>query len=279
MSIGIIILHYGDWTTTLRLLDSFRWKTDWMRPLCIISNSGPIGTDFIQDGLGPVDVIVNRHNMGFARGMNTGIASLRDTYGCCHILCMNNDLVVQDPFMISKMIVNWKRDRTIACIGPRIVSPDGVEQNPSMFQLPGRAYFVLRVLKNMFAFSFPLVYRRFGHWARRYASMRLLRGMQSTKSESFLDGPVLHGACFMLTQSYFAHYRGLYPYTYLFAEEYFLKLLIQRVGMKSTMTNETWIFHDEHNATEARYKTDRSTLRFRFGQELRSLLRYLAETR
>jgi len=107
----------------------------------------------------PVAIIENRHNLGFARGVNQGIAASSGNY----LLILNPDTEVRAGFF-EQAISFLKRHPEIGIVAPQHVTPEG-RIIPSCREFP-RHLSILSFMVGL-AFVFPKS-RRFNGWKMGY---------------------------------------------------------------------------------------------------------------
>lgn len=104
----------------------------------------------------PVTYIRRKHNAGFARATNVGIAAAEQS---THILMLNPDTEVL-PGALEAMIDVLERDHHIAVVGPMLVYPDQTLQ-PSVRSFPSFAALVWLFLKLQWLLSTVPWWRRY----------------------------------------------------------------------------------------------------------------------
>jgi GT2 family glycosyltransferase len=86
---------------------------------------------------GSLYVLCERENLGYARGNNRGTRFLLEKFpGMEWLLFSNSDVEIIGDDVAEKLIAVLKKHPDVACVGPRIVSPDGSEQLPFQEPLP-----------------------------------------------------------------------------------------------------------------------------------------------
>jgi len=260
---GLVILHYGNIHVTKECLKSLINCNISDYPICIVLNSNIENNNFneFKEHL-QLEFHNTYRNIGFAKGMNTGIKILIDKYHCQNIACVNNDIRFIDGQMFLKMKKIILNNDTIAIIGPNILNLDGINQNPIPLANFNLLYIVKRLVKNLIGLL--LLYLNIN-----INQKKLFKTKRKIKS---FDEYMLHGACFILTKNYFYQFKGLYNKTFLYAEEYILYYLVRKHGMVPYCLNSTSVIHNEHSSTREKHGSQRKLMIFRLKNESFSLM-------
>ena len=72
--------------------------------------------------------------------------------------------------------------------------------------------------------------------------------IQNVKNEN--NKYVLHGACLFLTDRFFHYYDGFFPRTFLYFEEFILKLMLNKVNGEMIYIEDTYIIHKEDRSSQ-----------------------------
>ena len=161
LSIVIVNFNAGDALgDTLRSLDSglaeFAWEA------VIVDNASTDGSDRVAEQAGPrVRLIRQDRNVGFARGVNAGLAATTAPF----VLVQNPDCALRPGAVgVLKRALDAHRDTAVA--GPRILNPDGTIQesargDPNLLTgLFGRTTVLSRLAPNLGAVRRNLAARR-----------------------------------------------------------------------------------------------------------------------
>jgi GT2 family glycosyltransferase len=116
ISIGVVIVHYGEIETTHKCINSLRDQCD---KIVVVDNHGNFRT--YQQG---VVVIQSVFNIGYGGGCNIGARYLI-LEGYSHILFLNNDLTIEQPDFINR-IERAFIESVADIISPCIKSKDGI---------------------------------------------------------------------------------------------------------------------------------------------------------
>jgi len=116
-SVEVSILCYNQWASTLRLLKSLIKNTNYDCKITVVDNAS---TDETLEKLNEFylnnnihEIIVNKENLGFAKGHNQVINKSKADYICL----LNNDVEVPENWL-EKLIIEAKLDDNIGLISP-----------------------------------------------------------------------------------------------------------------------------------------------------------------
>lgn len=125
MKIGIVILHFGTFQTTLKCLKSLvslEIPNNVSIHPYLIDNSGSLSKDDVPP---KIDLIRNQDNLGYAAGNNVGIKKAIDD-GCDYVWIINNDIILDKKCLVEilNLIAEYK---DALMIGPKIYFAKGYE--------------------------------------------------------------------------------------------------------------------------------------------------------
>lgn len=231
MTFGFTILHYLDAEVTEKCVRSLiAISKDSSVYILIVDNGSNNGSGEILQSIFKdeplVSVLQLEKNLGFAGGNNAGFAWLKEKCNPDFIICSNNDVIfTQQNFM--KSIEQSYEDYHFDVMGPDIIDANGKEHlNPhhlgsvtekhvrkslSDIRLPFAIY-KTGILIPLFEF-----YKR----RKKYAESQIL-----DYTVANLDC-ILQGSCIIYSQKFIlTHKRAFCSYTFLYYEEYILKMII-----------------------------------------------------
>lgn len=263
MKIGIIILNYLNYWDTIECIESLE-KDTYLEKRIIVVDNGSLNESWNMlseryDNQNHIYLLKTEKNEGFARGNNKGIEYARNELDCEFVLLVNNDTIFTECDMIYKILCAY--DTNIGVIGARIISANGLEQNP-MLTSCDKNYVKTTVDRNQrFVYSIckKIWHKRFENVKGLifFKRMILRQKVENRKiveeNQESLD-LMLHGACILLTKDYFEFYPYLYPETFLYYEEHILTELTRKVGLKKKFINTTSIYHKEDQSSEAAFQ-------------------------
>lgn len=173
-----------------------------------------------------VKVIYNSDNVGYFRGLNVGIAHVREQHPQVQVMLVgNNDLTFALDFVdsVAARMVLFER---YPVVSPDIVTLDGEHQNPH----------VIRQISKLREFMFDLYFANYylGR-AIKWLAGRTQRVSDRRDEEQWETGQTIyqgHGACYLLGPLFFSHFELLWAPTFLMGEEFFLSKQLSDAGMQ-----------------------------------------------
>jgi len=116
--VGVVVLDFGRSDDAERAAQSARESGPDVRVLIVENGAAGRGAGAGEAGMPRLCL---RDNLGFAGGMNAGIAQLL-TEGCDRLLLLNNDAVLE-PGCLSRLVAALE-DPSVGAVGPLILSAD-----------------------------------------------------------------------------------------------------------------------------------------------------------
>lgn len=126
--VSLIVLNWNGEKIIKNCLDSLIKNTDYPNYTLTVVDNG--STDKSREILEKffkkkVDLIFNKENLGFSKGMNVGIRYVLKKYNPEYIGLLNNDLLFPDKDWLKKIIAVMEKDKTIGVASPMCIFPDG----------------------------------------------------------------------------------------------------------------------------------------------------------
>jgi GT2 family glycosyltransferase len=280
---AIVILNYRTYGEVFRLINSILMIEDPFKPaIYIVDNGGDTeklsGLVKKCSQLGDIKFLFQETNLGFARGMNVGIARARED-GNEYIVCSNSDIIVPPSFSFSELRRHAIADKKVGLVAPQIFGKNHLAQNPMYFSSPfGGSLFwqIAKIILRIPILGFLIYVIR---WSLKNILNR--RRPQNNKKDSMTqikrDFYCLHGAFFMLTPSYFSYYKNLDPGTFLFYEELILAARLRQVDLFSFLDSSNYVIHIEDVATDKKFNGNKlAKTVYVLRENYKSLVYYLA---
>jgi GT2 family glycosyltransferase len=144
--VAIVIVHYGDNTITLRLVESLEHVVD-----IVIVDNGGLDKSLYSDS---IQILDPKKNLGYLEGFRFAMNRISDNYDW--IAIANNDLVLK---RWSNEIF-YKANQNISMIAPSIKEFSGKELNPhfkhklskfkkGIFQLYFKSFYIAYLMRNI----------------------------------------------------------------------------------------------------------------------------------
>ncbi|MDM0929796.1 glycosyltransferase family 2 protein [Clostridium perfringens] len=255
--IAVVILNYLNYQDTIECIESLKNDVYENKEIIVVDNNSTNNSWEILNEKYKDDNIYflkSEKNLGFAKGNNIGIKYARDVLKASFILLVNNDTIFNETKLLSEMINAYEND--VAIIGPRIIEANGLEQNPVPIEVSKKVveerYNKLMNPNLKDRIKNSNMYSK----AKNKKVFKIIKKILVKQRENSYPSKeispnicskdlVLHGACMMLTKSYFEYYDKLFPETFLYYEENILTLLTKKVNLKKKFINNVAIFHKE----------------------------------
>ena len=184
--VSIVVLNWNAWSITERCLESIKTLNYPNYEVIIVDNgSTRSAPSHFREKYLTCELLETGENLGYTGGNNAGIRSALDRHAD-YILILNNDAVIKDPDMLSKLITCFLANPTTAIAAPRLLEyrPNGV--------FIGSSYTICRSLRVLTSIvtSKPFV----GLWKETKSSLATLEAMgcpSEAMSVFFVSGSVM----------------------------------------------------------------------------------------
>jgi GT2 family glycosyltransferase len=121
-SIGIVIVHFGEFSQTLSCLNSLKaisWPAEIHLSVAVVNNTSDKQISRKLKNHSVVKkVITNTQNIGFAKAVNQGIR-YHLTQAVDFVCLLNNDVLIEDDFL-SPIIHEFKKNNQVGILAPVI---------------------------------------------------------------------------------------------------------------------------------------------------------------
>jgi GT2 family glycosyltransferase len=279
MSIGFVVLHYQTIDDTKACIKSIVDKIDTDDYIItIVDNGSPNKTgSLLQNefaGEKKIKVIINDKNLGFAKGLNSGIEYLRKLRDFDFIALVNNDTEIIGNNWYSKIVEKYNEYK-FHILGPDIISLDGENHsNPVERQLNNIEDLnkLIKYKKRMLLSNYLFIDSTI-RFIKEYIkkTINYKSRIQKKIPHDVIDVQ-LQGSCFILSKLFFEKRNGLYSNTFLYFEEAILRYFADVDNMKMMYTPDIVILHKEGGSTNYDYKNIRSRRIFYLKHSLNSCL-------
>lgn len=129
MKVAVITLNFNGKADTLELLESLESlkAEDYELRTIVVDNGSTDGSvSAINKHYPSIDIFQTGSNLGYAGGFNKGI-KYAQIWGADYYLLINNDVLINDPNLISGLIKTLKSDQNIGLVSPKIYFAKGFE--------------------------------------------------------------------------------------------------------------------------------------------------------
>ena len=270
-----VILHYNVYKETINCINSIKSKIDTSKfHIVVVDNFSPNNSGKLLENKykndDKVSVILNKSNIGFAKGNNVGIDYARQILNPKFICCLNNDtLLEQDDFFIN---ISKEYDKSnAAIIGPKIVLKDNSIQK---FNTKLKTIEEYKLELDDLIMKKKKTYKEYLKQFKFIKKLNSLRKgiLMSKKNYNIRQtNVVLHGCCLIFTPKFFEKLNGFNLKTFMFREEELLYIDIMKNNLISVYLPVIKIRHLEDVATDSIYKNSNEKDKFLRDNQIESL--------
>lgn len=269
MHISFVILHYMTIEDTIQCIESIKNNVVYRDySIILVDNASPNNTGEelkkIYKDDKDITVLINKENLGFAKGNNVGFKYAKYQNKADFIIMINNDTIInQKEFCIN--IIDEYNCNGYDVAGPNIISLiDNQHQNPVPVQMSTVSDVKHRILK--FYILLFLNYIKCDSIIQKI----MLKIKRDKKVNKVMNDYQLHGSCLIFSKKYIEMFEGLYSETFMYCEEDILKYIcsIENLVMKYLPNIE--IYHKEDSSTNEVFKKDILKRRFYYKNSIES---------
>ena len=246
MKIGYVCTNYNNSAYTREAVCSLlKDGGDVYRILVVDNNSDSKNVEALKSVASEfqhVELILNKENVGYFRGLNLGIRHLRSSQRDINIMVVgNNDLVFPADFADS-LRRNLSTFEKHPVVSPDIVTLDDVHQNPHVISKIGK---FREFIYNLYYANYYLAIaiRQLARLTRSFTD-RLDETRHDVAQEIYQG----YGACYLLGPVFFRHFEELWAPTFLMHEEYFLSKQLSDKGLSVYYEPSIKVQHRCHGA-------------------------------
>lgn len=271
---GFVVLHYKTYEMTKLCVQQLLllYQNENIKVVIVDNGSGnqsgeQLKKDYIAND--QVKVILNNKNLGFANGNNIGFDYLKRNYHCKYMVVMNNDILLQDALMLSK-IKKIDNDIGFDVLGPDIYSlVKNNHQNPLR-----KEEYTIEQVKSLIRHH-EVIQRLFP----MYYLKKIMSHAQGKRSKDnifnrrkYIINPVLHGAIYIFGSHFITNREYAFnPKTFLYSEEDILYIECKRNKYKMLYDPEIQAIHLEHFSTNASFSSRYKKMQFVNKEIIKSL--------
>lgn len=269
--VSFVILHYKNLSDTIECIESIN-KLEEDKSIIVVDN-GTLSKDEINMLKKYTnDLVINKENLGFANGNNSGAKYAINKYNPDFLCVINNDTVINQKNFINE-INNLYQEYNFDILGPKILPENSASCNPfnvykTLKQVRQRISYTKKLIKiyqNKFLRKCLFFYVRVKNIFRKKIS--------NTNGGELVLNVGLHGCALIFSKKYYEKFNDVfYPGTFLFHEEEFLYLRCQEKNLISLYSPSLEIYHKEGQSINKEFPDDLyKRLIFRNQEILKSL--------
>ncbi len=260
---AFVILHYLDFEMTKQCVESILKNIAYDNyNIVIVDNASPnksgekLSSVYADDKR--IKVILHKANDGFAKGNNIGYAYAKDTLNADYIICVNNDVLMNQENLLQRIISVTERTKC-AVLGPDILSLDGQKQSPrrqnrltenDVTKELMRKKLTLQYFKwKKYLFPIPCVEKTYQKASKKRVMDRSVDGEK--------EDIVLLGACIIYCPKFVKNEKYAFsPKTFMYGEEDLLAWYCYRKSYKVIYSPEISIIHLGEVSTKMSTKSE-----------------------
>lgn len=191
-------------------------------------------------------VISSKKNIGFAQGNNIGFRFAVEELNTRFIFMINSDVLITDNHMLEKVSEDYL-DKKFAVAGPDVKAPDGTRLNPMKSELITIQDIRKKIKKthkqivecNLFVD--PII----AGIKRLTIKRKIISEANNTPELNLRNGYQVHGCFLIFSPIYIEKYHGIYPKTFLYYEEDFLRFRCINNNFKMCFLEDIQAIHNE----------------------------------
>jgi GT2 family glycosyltransferase len=275
-----VILHYRVMDETINCVESIVKNIDTTDYTIIIVDNGSAngtGERLVETYQGRPNIVVllNKENLGFSRGHNTGFMYAKKNLNPQFIVLMNNDtLIIQDDFC--KTIRDEYNKSHFAAMGPQIHGHNGIsDQNPmgsgivrgwALWKMT--ALMSIKMVLATLYLDFIIIFIQ--SIKRKFEKISVKESLKYTRVEDH----ILHGCCLIFSRDFIDIFDGLDPRPFFYMEEEILYLKIKTTGLLTVYNPKLKIYHVDDASTNFVYSGPHKKRMFMYRTSLEALTVY-----
>jgi len=266
---SFVVLHYLSYEATNNcirsILETYSQSHEYTYNIIVVDNASPNSSyeklRSRYDNNSTVIFIQSPTNLGYAKGNNIGYIYALRQLDSDFIIIANNDTQFQQADFLHQLVEIYNYN-TCALIGPDIITPDGLHQNPYRSQIitkhelkcwerNRRLWLMFLYMDKFFCLSKHISF------FRNYYNTRAQAGKPTTSWKIANHNVVLQGACIIFTPTFtssFPNY-AFHPDTFMYCEEDILAYLCAKKNLCTYYTPALQIYHAEAVSTQLSYKS------------------------
>ncbi|MDD4809243.1 MAG: glycosyltransferase, partial [Bacilli bacterium] len=263
---SFIILHYLTIDDTINCINSIqKYFFDFDYSIIVVDNASSNGTGeqlikkYNNDD--KIKVILNKTNLGFAKGNNIGFKYAKDNIKPDFIIMINNDTFFSQRDFLTLVNESYEKYQ-FALMGPKIILKDNsIYQNHEYLRDIKTLKKIIRKLKiKLFFNKFYLLF----FFQSINSKIKKVNKKEDENYNRLKHNVVIHGCCLIFSKMYIDKFDGIPDLTFLYCEEDLLQIRLLKNNLTSLYNPSIRIHHNQYGATDALNKTNRKKDEFVF---------------
>lgn len=229
IEIGIVVLNYKSYRDTIKCVSTYLSQKNINLHIVIVDNASNDNSFSILCGFFEneerVTVLESKTNGGYASGNNVGIHYLNDVIKCKWVIVSNNDIIINDDFLVNKWLVKHKQKNDVIMSAP-LMRHCGSPSKYAAWRIPS-IYNTLKSSLRIFEYLF---------------GDTKIYNLDFNQKEHFVD--CLPGSLFMIKMSDFVRLELFDEGTFLYMEEVILAYKIKSIGGVNCLFSDLQYDHE-----------------------------------
>lgn len=280
MKVVYVILHYNTFSVTSSCIESILNICSNGSELVVVDNNSSNDSGILlkkKYSCSKLHFIINKENVGFAKGNNIGYCYAKNELNADIIIVMNNDIVI-NQYNFEKCIENVIDEyNDVDVIAPDIVNISGKHQNPYKCK-PEKTSMLVKslVLNSVFYVGINIkpIYYFIMNMYSKYAYKH--NDDSQCYKESKLN-IVPHGACIIYTKRFVDDIDFAFvPITFFYGEENILYDYMYKNNRKTLYSPGIKVFHYEKASTKSVSMDMRKREIFKVKNRVKSLFKNIS---
>lgn len=277
VEIAFVVLHYMLKEITIKCVETIKERIDTLSYKIIVvdnastNNTGQELKKLYSDDEN-VKVLVNKQNLGFAKGNNVGFLYAKQHLNPDYIILMNNDVFIQSYDIMKKLNEEYSKSK-FAVLGPLIMTKDGkCDVNPISVSLKTKND-VLNKIKGLKRIRFMNKIHLLPLYNCLGKIKRIILGKRENKKKDFLCKQYdvyLHGCFWAFSKEYIKIFDGLDDRTFMYSEEYILYKHVIENGLHTVYLPDVIVYHEEEASADYVTKKERKKIEFAYKNMIES---------
>lgn len=274
MKIAFLILHYKNIKETVECIESILKNVKYKNYNIVIVDNGSNNNtgESLKErykNYEIIKVIINKENLGFAKGNNIGFCYIKNELHSDFIVMINSDIIIKQEDFCEKLIKKYNENQ-FHIAGPDIILSNGIHTNPVNVTCKN-----LEDLKKMIRLKKRQIF------LCRHKMEFLNIMISKIKNKLYRVGTVdkkyfqLHGAAIIFSPLYINMYNGLYDGTFLYFEETILRYICDRDDLKMSYLKDLQVIHKESKTTKSLFSNISKRHMFYYVNSLNSCISLL----
>jgi len=272
-TVTFCVLHYQNVNDTIACVDSILGleESECVSVVVVDNNSPNKSGELLcakYEGNSQVNVILNKENLGFAKGNNVGYSYLRKVLKPEFICIVNSDTLIHQKDFIA--CLNRIYDSIeFDVLGPRIIDSKGGDQNPTSV-ITSKKVAMRHIFLNIVLIF--LSYLNVDTWFESLKkAVRYIISKKATYKLNHVNQMPLHGSALIFSKRYIDRFESVLDLrTFMYKEEDLLFQRIIKYDLISIYEPSLVIFHKEDGSLNKTFQKASIARRFTYMNMIKS---------